>query len=455
MKISKIIVNKLFGIFDHVIPLNPTSGITIIIGENGLGKTVILESIKAFFGGNFQFFVNVEFEKLTFYFDNDEIWEIDRKEEGESKISLYVTRWFVGKENDRTKTIKFFETGNNQGGQPEFDSISRSRWLRDREFETFFLSRDQRINPDHQSDLERIRAARDLELLHIRMSDRNRVNTRKDGMPAWFRTGLKRVTIKIIETQRLITAKERGGDAYINTVRKFSDDLIARISSTEKTAGEISTQLDSSYPNRLMQKLRQKAVDTYEDLNLALSMLDEKRKLLSAVGLIENISQSDLLRMEESETGLFNPLKLYIDDSHQKLAPYGDLSIKVKLFQDILNKRFKHKNIEIHRKTGFVFRSRVKKNENGIFETIPLEKLSSGEQNELIMFYELIFNTKIGDMIFIDEPELSLHISWQNQFINDLKEVTSMNSVAVVIATHSPDIIDKNWDLRVELEGLE
>ncbi len=71
------------------------------------------------------------------------------------------------------------------------------------------------------------------------------------------------------------------------------------------------------------------------------------------------------------------------------------------------------------------------------------------------MFYELIFNTKVGDMIFIDEPELSLHITWQNKFINDLKEVTSMNSVAVVIATHSPDIIDKNWDLRVELEGLE
>jgi len=58
-------------------------------------------------------------------------------------------------------------------------------------------------------------------------------------------------------------------------------------------------------------------------------------------------------------------------------------------------------------------------------------------------------------MIIIEEPELSLHISWQNKFINDLKDVTAMNSVSIIIATHSPDIINDNWDLKIELAGLE
>lgn len=87
--------------------------------------------------------------------------------------------------------------------------------------------------------------------------------------------------------------------------------------------------------------------------------------------------------------------------------------------------------------------------------TIPSSGLSSGEQNELILFYKLIFNSQKNDLILIDEPELSLHISWQNKFIEDIKDIISINGLSVVIATHSPDIIGENWNLRVELKGVE
>ena len=58
MKLKKIRVKKLFGIFDHEIPVNNASGITIVIGENGLGKTVLLEMIEAFFKGRYFYFNN-------------------------------------------------------------------------------------------------------------------------------------------------------------------------------------------------------------------------------------------------------------------------------------------------------------------------------------------------------------------------------------------------------------
>ncbi|EGQ8541534.1 AAA family ATPase [Vibrio parahaemolyticus] len=102
-----------------------------------------------------------------------------------------------------------------------------------------------------------------------------------------------------------------------------------------------------------------------------------------------------------------------------------------------------------------VFESSIISDKSGKAQIIPQSKLSSGEQNELILFYKLIFNTEDGDLILIDEPELSLHISWQNKFINDLKEVTSLTDVSIVIATHSPDIIDENWHLKVQLKGVE
>jgi predicted ATP-binding protein involved in virulence len=450
MKINKIVVNGLFGVFNHIIPLNLESGITIIIGENGLGKTVILESVRAFFSKNFNFFINVEFKSITFYFDTDFAWEVDRIIDTQGSMSLTVTRINTLKD-ERTKPFKVFETELDGRKSRSDEMRARRRLMHERDF---FYHYQMDRDVVSLREYENMMRQRDFYENEYASTNSHRHGTQKKT-PQWLDEGFDKVSIKIIETQRIITVKERGGDSYINTVKKFSDDLVQRISSVEKESTSISTELDASYPNRLMQKLRQGETDTPDVLNLALSQLDERRRLLSSVGLIEDLPNADLLKMDVEDLVLMNPLKLYIDDSHKKLAPFDDISKKIDLYKGIINLRFKHKNLEINRKNGFLFRSRSKKDENGFWEKIPSSALSSGEQNELIMFYELIFNTKVGDMIFIDEPELSLHISWQNKFINDLKEVTSMNSVAVVIATHSPDIIDQNWDLRVELEGLE
>ena len=442
MRITNVSVNKLFGIFDHDIRLNDDTGITIVIGENGLGKTVILESIHSFFTRNFSFFRKLEFKFFRFGFDNGEIWEISRREEG-NVIGLYVVRWFVYKE-ERTKPYKFFEASIADESTPP-KSLS-SRYI---DTHRDFL--------DLPSDANN-RRIRELMMYEYMLSERNRVFEREitgKKFPSWFNDVIGKVKVKIIETQRIMTAKERGGDEYVRTVQKFSNELVEKIADLSKESAEISVALDSTYPNRLMLKLRQREIDSYDELNQALSKLDERRKLLSSTGLIENQAGGDLLQINSSDTSLFNPLKLYIDDSNKKLAPYDEMAEKISLFKWIINRRFKHKDIEINRSNGFVFRSSVQRNSQGHFAEIPASKLSSGEQNELVIFYDLIFNSKRGDTILIDEPELSLHISWQNKFINDLKHVTSMNNVSIVIATHSPDIIAENWDLKTELLGVE
>jgi predicted ATP-binding protein involved in virulence len=56
-------------------------------------------------------------------------------------------------------------------------------------------------------------------------------------------------------------------------------------------------------------------------------------------------------------------------------------------------------------------------------------------------------------LILIDEPELSLHVAWQVQFLKDLARVIKLSSFDVLLATHSPQIIDTRWDLTVELKG--
>ena len=444
MNIKKISVKKLFGVFDHEIPLND-GGITIVIGENGLGKTVLLEATSAFFAENFLFFRDLEFLQLNFQFE-DQSWEVT-KSQTTDRLAIYVTRHFVVR-NTKGKIEKAERIVDIELAEK---SSSRSKYEYLRELQLL-----ERLGHPNTASEQRIfdlrRAAMQGLLFEEDMFFRA---TKSKEAPTWFKEARKRISIRLIETQRIITAKERGGESYVSRVTKSAKELSDLIAEIDKIASQTTTELDGTFPNRLVRKLRQGATDSFDELNAALSELDDRRKKLSSLGLLEVTADTDILRVDEGQRDRSSALKLYIDDSHKKLAPYDEIASKLELFKGIVNKRFKHKELEVDRKSGFVFRSTVKRDEKGKLEAIPPLKLYSGEQNELILFYELIFKSSKGDLIFIDEPEVSLHISWQNKFIDDLKEITSINKVSIVIATHSPDIIGENWDLKVELKGVE
>ncbi|HGS4550447.1 TPA: AAA family ATPase [Vibrio cholerae] len=452
MKIKKISVESLFGIFNHEITLNTGDGITIIIGENGLGKTVILESINAFFDERYHFFSDLEFSNFRFYFDNGDVWELTKKND-DGNTALFISKDSTLKPARRIKTHKIYLEDNISNKTYRGNNLSDFMTLKERERTlhrklAMESGQSQTIN-NSEKEFHRQALARELFIREI-------YNKQLDlDIPMWFVEGIKKVNVQLIETQRIITAKESGSDSYVNNLNKCSKELKEMIDTATKESSLVSSLLDSTYPNRLVRKLRQGNVDSFEDLNIALAKLDERRKKFSDAGLSVKISDSDLLQIDENQRNLVNVLKLYIDDSHQKLDPYQDLLEKILLFKRIINKRFKHKTLQVSRDDGLYFQSTVISDAKNEYAIIPHTKLSSGEQHELILFYKLIFNAKPNELILIDEPELSLHISWQNKFINDLKDVTSINHIYIVIATHSPDIIDENWDLKVELKGIE
>lgn len=71
----------------------------------------------------------------------------------------------------------------------------------------------------------------------------------------------------------------------------------------------------------------------------------------------------------------------------------------------------------------------------------PIGSLSSGERQLVVMLAHLALNKRLeGSGVFIvDEPELSLHISWQERFLDAIRKANP--SVQIVMATHSPAII--------------
>jgi predicted ATPase len=80
--------------------------------------------------------------------------------------------------------------------------------------------------------------------------------------------------------------------------------------------------------------------------------------------------------------------------------------------------------------------------------------MSSGEQQLLILAYEIIFRTHPGTLVIVDEPEISLHIVWQDTLLADLAEMGRVAQVQFLMASHSPTIIARHPEAERSLTGL-
>jgi predicted ATP-binding protein involved in virulence len=137
---------------------------------------------------------------------------------------------------------------------------------------------------------------------------------------------------------------------------------------------------------------------------------------------------------------------VYLSDTEKKLNVFTPLLARLEIFTHILNKQmFTFKSIKIDKDKGFIFLTHTGKDLN-------LNDLSSGEQHEIVLLYELLFKTEKNTLVLIDEPEISLHITWQKEFINDLLRIIKLQQIQVIMATHSPQIIHDRWDLAYNLE---
>ena len=99
-------------------------------------------------------------------------------------------------------------------------------------------------------------------------------------------------------------------------------------------------------------------------------------------------------------------------------------------------------NVDLEK--GFVFRLSDGLEKGRIINPIDL---SSGEQHEVILNYELIFKTEEKSVILIDEPEISLHMMWQRKFIDNLLDIATKNHLNIIVATHSADIVNDHRNL--------
>jgi len=127
-------------------------------------------------------------------------------------------------------------------------------------------------------------------------------------------------------------------------------------------------------------------------------------------------------------------LEPFLRGNDARLQALNILYIALTTTVESVNSMYLNKRIDLHLEKGLTI-STV----HGAM--LQPEQLSSGEQELLILFCEVISALRPETILFIDEPELSLNVSWQRKLLHSLLRCASGNTVQFVIATHSIEIL--------------
>ncbi|WP_404695412.1 AAA family ATPase, partial [Raoultella ornithinolytica] len=249
--------------------------------------------------------------------------------------------------------------------------------------------------------------------------------------------------VSFIRADRLQATE--GDDSVIDLC---ASKLKSLMETAQDESATLSQKLDATFPIRLFDRLEQQKRFSSANIQARLSGIQDKRRNYMRYGLIhseDNLMPDKSTSMDSSNEYL-GVLDLYIEDALGKLSPFEILHQKIDLFESILKEKIlAFKNVIIDRDNGFYFKSQTG-------DLVDRNSLSSGEQNQIVLLFNLIFDLATQKVILIDEPEISLHVAWQQTFLESLKKIQKINQYEkVIIATHSPQVISKNWPLTYDL----
>jgi len=486
-QIRKIKVKSLFGLFDYDIPLND-SGITILIGVNGSGKSTIFKILNSILNKEFYNILDVDFKLFEIYFDNGNIIKCERNVQdvnvNETLLNLPGNKRLKNYENFRQGIKKLWEqektlsdftiTVETECSAVQHNLMKLRKNLEKKEITYIFnnITSELRIILDELGTKSRFIETQRLQLNSF---DIYESVDRYSKNYTLYRKALRteqtyfddldisinksRIVEYANDLSNVIKLKRsnyfaESQDVEKKTLSEYLDKTnIKSLSFNFKQLKDIEDDIFKM--NEHMEKLLELGIYKHSEISQISdsSMLDKKLKDLNSIKKtrIKSSKSNDYIKKLLDFSLKSSLLKSYAENMRKKLDIFEDLEAKITIFREHINNLFEYKKMEIDLDKGFVF-----KLEDGLERgrIIDPTDLSSGEQHEVILNYELIFKTENNSVILIDEPEISLHILWQKKFINNLLEIAKENSLNIIVATHSPDIVNNHRNLVCVLSEI-
>ncbi|MBQ8805464.1 MAG: ATP-binding protein [Bacteroidaceae bacterium] len=124
----------------------------------------------------------------------------------------------------------------------------------------------------------------------------------------------------------------------------------------------------------------------------------------------------------------------------------AEVSIPKTMFQNIIDNLFKDTGKVIDRKSN-----EIQFVQDGT--TLTPYQLSSGEKQILVIMLTVLVENGEPHALLMDEPEISLHIEWQQKLIGLIRELNP--KAQIILSTHSPALIMDGWmDIVTEVNDV-
>lgn len=445
MIINRLEIKSLHGVYNYNVRFN--DDLTFIFGENGCGKTTVLDIVSSIVTGKIYNLFRYRFEEIT----------LSYREKKRSKLSKIRIKSL---ENAYELTLN---------GEERYEIIEDPRktgemYSRDEDeyaFDRRFMSRY-----DFPCFLRKT-----FKYIYLPLSRNS-----QDGIDMDSLVYRRRRTV-------MFSDKDFGNKNYLNESLRYVEDIVKtgcmRISSAENKVSEqfksniftSSLKVASEYSfSKLFLSIKSKeTLDSIEQNRV------EYIRTLKSIGEWNDETQK---RVED----FFKRYKAAFESAQRdESAGHHGVSIDLLMmnmeFNRIKDIAAQAQKIEKEKEkirtpiTAFlstvndffdigVDRKRVQIDNEGriIIEAdsprrkLSLYNLSSGEKQIIIIFACLIFGLPAGQsgIYIIDEPEASLHLAWQKKFVESIRRVNG--SIQLVFATHSPEMIGKYSDHAVKLQ---
>lgn len=398
MKIKEFQVSGLFDLYNHKLDFSnndtksaeETASVIMIYGKNGIGKTTILRMIDGLMTLNFDEFRTTKFKNasLTFSGGNE----------------IYVEKIYKEDEVDFLN-VKY---RNLQTKLHPLKSGPKNKEDSDNESEFIKLYNDDLDKYSYEFiDTER--------LIRKNIKDEMLIDE-------------ARINGKIIRNSR------RDSNKYLeNKVREF-------IRNSQVNFSNYFRRTEPELFDKILENLESNVdLEATDLLNRLKSLISsEKKYKINELGLRkENWNKKKLeetIKKSNENQNKLTIISSYIEVLESRNLERMSLAERLLNFEKLLNEFLTDKVLSIN-SNGFILTSK-NKNKDILNET----QLSTGEYH-LLYLTTLALSTKAkGTVIAIDEPEMSMHISWQRKLIKALVQISSKASPQMIFATHSPDI---------------
>jgi len=403
--IKKFEIIGLFGDRNIHIDFQKDENVKILIGENGTGKTHILNILYYILSGKIEKLADIEFEKIIL-----EIEDIDRIEILKKDIKLLYRENFGV---DYTNQLK--------------------KYLPISEEARIYMEKLLNFNKDYENIKEKIDKIKNTISLVIDSRTLIYLPTYRRIEEDLEKLGLSNIIdeYEIINNDKFI---QFGMDDTEQHIQRLLDDIkkLSLEGFNEMSGDIINTLIDD---NNSIDKNYSETIKNIETLNIILDrsekVSDDNKKII-----IQKVENGEIFKENNRQLFLFLTKLIEIYNKQKKKDEL------IKRFKDICNKYLVDKNFFYNESSVDLYL----KNEKADFN-LDLNTLSSGEKQLVSIFARIYLACEKEFIIFIDEPEISMSMEWQKMILSDILD--SGKCKLLFTTTHSPFIFD---DEKGELE---